>query len=89
LPDVVFLWETPDGRLAAVGHPEGKGAAFLEVDPVVRTPAPETALLTVAEAHLADTGPDGRRRLVVWTNEHDNLRQQVLRRGYRQDSGPE
>lgn len=90
LPDAVFLWETADGRLAAVVHPEGKGEAFLEVDPVLRTPALEAAMLARAEAQLADTGTDGRRRLAVWTNEHDNLRQQILRsRGYRQDSEPE
>jgi mycothiol synthase len=90
LPDVVFLWETPDGGIAAVLHPEGRGEAFLQVDPVLRTSALETAMLATAEVHLAEAGPDGRRRLTVWANEHDKLLRQVLVcRGYRQDPGPE
>ena len=33
LEAAVFLWETGEGRLAAVLHPEGPGEAFLEVHP--------------------------------------------------------
>ena len=35
LEAAVFLWETAEGRLAAVLHPDGPGEAFLQVHPDV------------------------------------------------------
>lgn len=79
----VFLWETPDGQLAAVLNPESRGHGFLQVHPHWRSPELEDAMLATAEQHLARPGPDGQVTLSVWTDSHDSLRQNLLRqRGY-------
>jgi GNAT superfamily N-acetyltransferase len=82
IDDVVFLWETADGQIAAVLNPEGEGDAHLQVHPGLRTPELEDEMLAVAEAHLA-TDRDGKRLLVAWSDSEDALRLAVLkRRGY-------
>ena len=87
---VTFIWETADGRIAAVLNPEGKGEAFLQVHPGLRTPDLEEEMLAVAEKHLASPGSAGRRRLRVWADTHDALRQEILtRRGYTKGDWPE
>ena len=56
LADLVFLWETADGEIAAVLNPEGEGDAHLQVHPELRTPeleeeaAPEELAPAAAEA---------------------------------------
>jgi GNAT superfamily N-acetyltransferase len=83
LEEVVFIWETADGRMAAVLHPEGRGDAFLQVHPALATPGLEEEVIAVAEQRLADDRPGGRRALRMWANEHDHARQETLRRrGY-------
>lgn len=78
----VFLWETADGRLAAVLNPEGAGEAHLQVHPKLRTPGLEDEMLATAEAHLA-APRDGRHVLVVCTDGQDEQRLGLLgRRGY-------
>ena len=34
LPEIIFLWETPDGQLAAVLNPEDPGSVFMQVHPI-------------------------------------------------------
>lgn len=96
--DVIWLWETADGEIAAVLNPEGRVEAHLQVHPGLRTShrpsVPmgelEEEMLAVAEEHLHKPLPDGRRKLYVWANEHDALRQEILaRRGYTRHDGPE
>lgn len=88
--DVMFLWETPDGRIAAVLNPEGMGEAFLQLHPALQYPGLHEQMLSVAEGCLASTSPDGRRALRVWTNEQDQECHEILaRRGYSKVSGPE
>ena len=90
LEEDVFIWETTDGRIAAVLNREGPGNAFLQVHPGLRTPELEEEMLVAAEKHLAIPGPNGRRKLCVWANENDDLRQGVLtRRGYAKGDEPE
>jgi len=90
IEEVVFIWETADGRIAAVLNPEGKGDVFLQVHPGLRTQKLEEEMLIVAEGHLAIPEPNGRWRLRVWANELDTLRQGILtRRGYTKGDGPE
>jgi len=90
MEEVVFIWETAEGQIAAVLNPEGKGEVFLQVHPNLRTPQLEDEMLDVAENHLASPGPSGRRKLRAWANEHDDLRQDILtRRGYNKDDRPE
>jgi GNAT superfamily N-acetyltransferase len=82
----VFIWELPDGQIAAVLNPEGKGEAFLQVHPDLRTPELEAEMVAVAERHLAVRGSGGRLALGVWADARDALRQDVLERsGYAKD----
>jgi mycothiol synthase len=82
IDDVVFLWETADGQVAAVLNPEGRGDAHLQVHPHLRTPELEEEMLAVAEERLA-ADRDGQRVLTVWADDRDALRLEVLqRRGY-------
>ena len=90
MEQTVFIWESAEGGIAAVLNPEGPGHVFLQVHPGQRTPELEEEMLVVAEEHLAQPGSDGERRLCVWTNAHDDLRQNILRRrGYTKGDEPE
>jgi GNAT superfamily N-acetyltransferase len=90
LEEVIFIWESGDGRIGAVLNPEGQGEAFLQVHPGFRSPDLEAEMLVIAEQHLAVPGADGRRQLRVWANQHDSLRRDLLqRRGYVRGEWPE
>jgi mycothiol synthase len=87
---VTFIWEAPDGRIVAVLNLEGRGEAHLQVHPRLRTPDLEEEMLTVAEAPLGEAGPDGPRKLCVWTDHRDELCRSLLaRRGYAVDDQPD
>jgi mycothiol synthase len=82
IDQLVFLWETPDGEIAAVLNPEGVGDVHLQVHPELRTPALEEEMLTIAEEHLA-VDRNGERRLRTWADDQDEMRLAVLARlGY-------
>lgn len=90
LDEVVFLWETADGRLAAVCNPDGQGEAFLQVHPAFQTPELEAELIAVAEMQLAAPRAEGGRRLVLWSPQTNLARQALLtQRGYTRESYPE
>jgi mycothiol synthase len=90
LEDSLFIWETDDGQIAAVLNPEGRGEVFLQVHPGLRTPGLEEEMLVVAEERLSAPGPGGARRLRVWADERDLVRQGILRRrGYTKSDMPE
>lgn len=90
LEEVVFLWETDGGRIAAVLNAEGKGEAFLQVHPGFRTPELEEEMLSVAEERLSVAGPNGGKTLRVWASARDDARQTILaRRGFVKGDGPE
>lgn len=83
----IFIWETDDGEIAAVLHPESRGEAFLQVDPRLRARALEEEVLDVAEQHLVH--PEVR-KLWVLAHAHDELRQEILaRHGFTQVVRPE
>lgn len=89
LNDVICLWETDDGRIAAFVTPESRGCAYLQVHPALRTPALEAEMLAAAEACLAEPYED-KRRVTVWAHQTDALRTQVLQeRGYTRGDWPE
>jgi mycothiol synthase len=90
LEEKVFLWETAEGRIAAVLNAEGKGHAFLQVHPSLRGPDLEEEMVTVAEKHLHRPGSEGKRKLYVWAAEGDSVREGILRRrGFCQGDLPE
>jgi ribosomal protein S18 acetylase RimI-like enzyme len=83
LEDVIRIWETSDGRIAAVITPEGSGEAYFHVHPDCRTPELEADMLAAAENTLCATGADGAKRLSVYAHEGDALRTDLLARsGY-------
>jgi mycothiol synthase len=78
----VCLWETEEGRLAAVLNREEEGNAFLQVHPHLRTSELEEEMIALAEERLA-VQREGKRVVVVWTDAQDTLRLDILkRRGY-------
>lgn len=90
LQDVVFIWETINGQIAAVLNPEGKGEVYLQVHPELRTPELEEEMLVTAEKHLATSGKNKKQKLRVWAHQHDGMRQDILiRRGYIKSDWPE
>ena len=79
----VFLWETPDGELAAVLNREAPGSVFLQIHPDFRSRELEAEMLAVAEQHLTVDTDDGRRSLHVWVEaEEVQFREIVQRYGY-------
>jgi GNAT superfamily N-acetyltransferase len=90
LEQVTFLWETGERQLAAVLNPEGRGEAWLQVHPGLRTAELEEEMVALAEERLASTTAEGRQKLTVWASEHDDLRQEILtRRGYLKGKWPD
>jgi ribosomal protein S18 acetylase RimI-like enzyme len=81
----VFLWETPDGELAAVLNRESPGSVFLQVHPVFRSVDLENEMLDVAEKHLTVADSESGESLRVWADENDPVRIDLLKqRGYAQ-----
>jgi len=81
--EAVLIWETEDGRIAAVLNPEGRGEAFLQVHPDLRTLELEEEMIGIAEDHFSFVTQDGNRSLRIWADQHDELRHGILaRRGY-------
>ncbi len=86
----VFMWETSDGRLAAVLHPDGAGEAFLQVHPAFQTLELEVEMMSAAETQFATTQAGGSQRLTLWAHGNDLVRQDLLmRRGYSRGKPPE
>lgn len=85
---VVTIWETADGRIAAVLHPVEWGEARLHVHPHFRTAKLEDEMLAHAEKHLSDRSQAATRIVYVPVFSADTERQHVLaRRGYARLSG--
>lgn len=89
LAENVFLWETESGQIAAVLNPEGRGQAYLQVDPAFRNPQLEGEMLATAEARLPLRGEDGQKRLQIFVDSMDEARQQLLaQRGFQRVERP-
>jgi len=71
-PENLFrLWETEEGHLVGVVHPEGQGDAYLEIHPDYRQLIEED-MLTWAEQNLAmSPSPDSPPELQIFINEYD------------------
>lgn len=84
MEDVVFIWETPSGEIAAVLHPEHKGIVFQQVHPGFRTDELEREMMVTAEAHLGATKADGKRKVYLVADQNDLMRREILQaRGYK------
>jgi len=82
IEEVTFIWDTPNGQIAAVLNPEGRGQAFFQIHPALRTDALEEEMIELAEKHIAITR-NGKQKLWIWSPEDDPLRQEILKqRGY-------
>jgi mycothiol synthase len=78
-PKIVFLWETPDGQLAAVLNPEELGDNFMHVHPAFKTKELEQEMIAAAEEYLP-VKRDGIRKLRLWADSQDIQRQELLKR---------
>jgi mycothiol synthase len=89
LEENVFLWETADGRIIAVLHPESRSDAFLQVHPDHRTPELQQAMLAIAEERYGEL-VDGHRELTVWVHQGDvTLAELLTEQGYAVGAWPE
>lgn len=80
--DLVFIWETPAGQIAAVLNAEDPGNAYLQTHPACRSAALEEEMVALSEEKLSITR-DGLKSLSVWADSQDSLRQDILtRRGF-------
>ncbi len=83
MEQMTFLWETADGKLAAILHATDPGEAFHHIHPDFRSFDLESRMYAVAEEHLSGVDAAGRRRLLTLADEGDHLRVEVLEaRGY-------
>jgi GNAT superfamily N-acetyltransferase len=90
IEEVLFFWETPEGRIAAMLNPEGYGSAFLHIHPQLRTPGLEEEMISIAEERLTKPNENGRRTLRVWAVECNRPFQDLLvRRSYAKSDWPE
>jgi GNAT superfamily N-acetyltransferase len=90
LEAAVFIWETSDGDLAAVLHPDRPGEVFLQVHPDFCSPELDLDMIQTAETQYAIGLESGSQRLVVWVPAGDKVRQDLLtRRGYHRQDQPE
>ncbi|MBE2225585.1 MAG: hypothetical protein IAF02_28875, partial [Anaerolineae bacterium] len=76
------LWQTGNGQIVSLVHPDGMGYPYIEIDPDYRHL--ETEMIAWAEAHLTEpAADDAGRQLQFYVYEYDVYRQQLLTaRGY-------
>jgi ribosomal protein S18 acetylase RimI-like enzyme len=83
MEEVVSIWETADGRIAAVMNPIDPNEAFIHIHPAFRTPELEEEIIIHAEQTFSNIRQDGLRRLYIPVDEDDQFRKDILRRlGY-------
>lgn len=90
LNEVIAIWETSSGHIAAALIPENPGNVFLQLHPAARTPNLEEELITAAEVGLTIFRPNGARQVQIWANASDSFRKGLLaQRGYIRGDWPE
>jgi GNAT superfamily N-acetyltransferase len=78
LPEIIFLWETIDGQIAAVLNPEEPGNAFMQVHPAFKTRELEVEMIAAAEKCLS-VECNGLHKLFLWADSQDLQRQELLK----------
>lgn len=76
----VFLWETPQGQIAAVLNCEGLGYAFLQVHPAFKSAELEEQMIVQAEAKLRAPSQAGYSVLWVGADAGDMQRIEILQK---------
>ena len=74
----IYIWETPEGEIAAVINPEERGWVFFHVHPAYRTEALEREMLAAAEKLFTLPGREGRVKLRIHAHENDLMREKIL-----------
>ena len=78
----IYIWETDDGKIAAVLNSEERGQVYLQVHPAYQTTALEAEMIELAEEKLA-VERNREQDVAIWVNHNDQLRQDILKkRGY-------
>ncbi|MFH2038063.1 MAG: GNAT family N-acetyltransferase [Chloroflexota bacterium] len=80
LEENVFIWETDSAQIAAILNPEGRGQAFLQIDPDLASPALLEEMVSVAEEYLPILARDGKRKLQIFSDARDKILQEILAR---------
>ena len=89
LAENVFIWETPDGQIAAVLNPEGHGQVFLQRHPDFISPDLDAAMIALAEDRLTAPNQDDRRQLQIFVDSQDAaLHQTLTQRGFQRVDRP-
>src|SRR5512143_2954049 len=65
LTQKIFLWETGEGKIAAVINPENHAYAYPQVHPDFMTPELADEMVAAAEEHIAE-GDDRHKELSFW-----------------------
>jgi len=82
LPEIIFLWETPDGQITAVLNPEAPGDGFMQVHPAFKTKELELEMMVTAEERHS-INHNGKQKLHLWADSQDTQRQMILKaRGF-------
>ena len=89
LTENLFIWETPDGQIAAVLNPEGHGQVFLQRHPDFISPDLDAAMIALAEDRLTAPNQDDRRQLQIFVDSQDTtLHQTLTQRGFQRVERP-
>ena len=82
----IRIWETEQGEIAGVAHPDWPGSVSLQIHPDYRHL--EDEMLAWAESHLALPNEEGKPQLELEVYDYDLSRQALLaRRGYAKTGG--
>jgi GNAT superfamily N-acetyltransferase len=77
LTDIIFLWETPGGQIAAVLNPEEPGDCFMQVHPAFKSIELEDEMIATAETYLS-VNRKGKQKIFLWSDSQDAQRQELL-----------
>jgi GNAT superfamily N-acetyltransferase len=73
----VHLWEA-DGQIVAMLNPDGQNEAFFQFHPKFRDAAPLSEMVDLAEQKIFARREHGKKELIVWVNEKDDLFKKLL-----------
>ncbi len=79
----IFIWRDAHGKIAAVVNPEGRGQAYLQIDPDFFSDALYAEMLQTAEAYLAIANSNGTKTLQVFCDSKESRAHLLLQQaGY-------